>query len=600
MKRRLWLLTCLIVAGAALSQGCGSSSVCVPGAQAACTCFDGSPGAQACDASGQAFGECSCASGGAGGGGSGGAAGAGGGGGSGGGGGGSGGGGGGGGGQVCQPGEQEACYSGPADTLGVGPCHAGVRTCDPSGTWAPCVGEMLPEVEDCATPVDDACDGQIAPCGGGVLWAQRFGDAAEQLGPAMVLDDAGDVIVAGLYSGAIDLGGQPLTNGVQDIFVAKLDGDTGAHAFSFAIQAAAATFPLPAVDGLGNVFVGAGVAGFVDFGGALPGGDQIVDAFVGKASADGAPVWGRRWKSGNNGFTAVDGLHVTKLGEVVVTGTFQQSIDVGCGPISPPAPYVNGSFLAKLDGDGNCLWSRARGGDLTTGALATAPNGDVFVGGRFSGLADFGGGPTGGSVNSPSFVFLERSLPDGTFQVEKHWLTGQPGAASVGGMAIDAAGAVYLTGVFGPAGGNPPPAFVDFGLGPLMTNQPSGSYVLKLDATLSPVWNRSLGPGYVAARSLALGPTGDVIVAGTFGTSLDLGGGVSTALPGGCFVARLDNDDVPLDLTAIAGCSVSAEVAVDGQDGLYLAADFQGTTTVNGATLTSAGAEDIFVASLGP
>jgi cysteine-rich repeat protein len=53
------------------------------------------------------------------------------------------------------------CYEGPADTAGVGICEAGIQKCDAQGNPAGgCEGQVLPEVEICATvTVDDDCDG---------------------------------------------------------------------------------------------------------------------------------------------------------------------------------------------------------------------------------------------------------------------------------------------------------------------------------------------------------------------------------------------------------------------------------------------------------
>lgn len=59
----------------------------------------------------------------------------------------------------CEPGTQEACYSGADGTEGVGPCAAGIRSCASSGTWGDCVGEVVPTGEVCGNSVDDNCNG---------------------------------------------------------------------------------------------------------------------------------------------------------------------------------------------------------------------------------------------------------------------------------------------------------------------------------------------------------------------------------------------------------------------------------------------------------
>jgi hypothetical protein len=60
---------------------------------------------------------------------------------------------------VCAPGTSEACYSGPPGTDGVGTCHGGMRTCDPTGNWTSCQGEVPPILEVCANALDDDCNG---------------------------------------------------------------------------------------------------------------------------------------------------------------------------------------------------------------------------------------------------------------------------------------------------------------------------------------------------------------------------------------------------------------------------------------------------------
>ena len=60
----------------------------------------------------------------------------------------------------CRAGTTMACYTGPAGTRGVGPCRAGVRTCNTSGAYGACTGEVLPAPERC-NGVDDDCDGTI-------------------------------------------------------------------------------------------------------------------------------------------------------------------------------------------------------------------------------------------------------------------------------------------------------------------------------------------------------------------------------------------------------------------------------------------------------
>ncbi|MBN2496707.1 MAG: metallophosphoesterase [Deltaproteobacteria bacterium] len=50
------------------------------------------------------------------------------------------------------------CYTGPAETAGVGRCHPGAQVCH-DGLWSLCLGQVLPESEICDDGRDNDCDG---------------------------------------------------------------------------------------------------------------------------------------------------------------------------------------------------------------------------------------------------------------------------------------------------------------------------------------------------------------------------------------------------------------------------------------------------------
>lgn len=61
---------------------------------------------------------------------------------------------------ACTPGNQRPCYTGPGGTEGVGICKGGTQTCDQSGNWATCIGEVLPAPQTC-DGLDNGCIGKI-------------------------------------------------------------------------------------------------------------------------------------------------------------------------------------------------------------------------------------------------------------------------------------------------------------------------------------------------------------------------------------------------------------------------------------------------------
>ncbi len=63
---------------------------------------------------------------------------------------------------TCNPGDTAPCYSGPSSTIGVGVCEAGSQTCDASGDgYGACEGDVTPTPEDCGTPDDENCNGEV-------------------------------------------------------------------------------------------------------------------------------------------------------------------------------------------------------------------------------------------------------------------------------------------------------------------------------------------------------------------------------------------------------------------------------------------------------
>ncbi|MBU0649553.1 hypothetical protein KJ969_05700, partial [Patescibacteria group bacterium] len=55
----------------------------------------------------------------------------------------------------CTPGEDHEC--GPDTEVGI--CEYGVQHCNDEGEWNGCLGEVMPEDEDCDNGLDDDCDG---------------------------------------------------------------------------------------------------------------------------------------------------------------------------------------------------------------------------------------------------------------------------------------------------------------------------------------------------------------------------------------------------------------------------------------------------------
>ncbi|MCA9538115.1 MAG: nucleotide-binding protein [Myxococcales bacterium] len=285
---------------------------------------------------------------------------------------------------VCTPGETEACYSGPDHTRGVAPCAPGMRTCAPDGaSFGPCQGQVLPSVEDCRTPEVDEDCNGSTPACG-QTWSLAFGDGGAQSARSVAIDSAGNVFMLGDFENTIGVGGDPLV----------ADGTKA-------------------------------------------------DIVLAKYDRFGNPMWSKRYGDSSNQYAtqvmvdADDNIYL--LGRAFGTITFGGPVHDGVG--------TDDIFVAKLDNNGDYLWSRMFGGLDPDRAerMAVDGNGDLLVTGTFSGVADFGGGPFATAGLRDAFL-LKLNGQNGAHIFSKQ--IGGPGDDYGFGVGVGAEGQILLTGRF--------------------------------------------------------------------------------------------------------------------------------------------------------
>jgi len=244
---------------------------------------------------------------------------------------------------------------------------------------------------------------------GNFLWSRQFPASSE---PVVTVDDAGCILLTGGFTGTVDFGGGPLTSaGGQDIFLAKFDPD-GNHLWSQNFGDADYQFARGiAVDGAGNLVLTGYFSGNLDFGGGNLVSAGGWDVFLAKlAGPDGSHLWSHSFGDPDPQYgksLACDGA-----GDVVLAGNFQDSLDLGGGVLTSAGGWD--IFLAKFTGsDGGHLWSRSFGDadNQHVRSLGCDCGGSVVLGGYFAGSVDFGGGalPSAGSND----IFLVKFDPAG-------------------------------------------------------------------------------------------------------------------------------------------------------------------------------------------
>jgi hypothetical protein len=429
---------------------------------------------------------------------------------------------------------------------------------------------VTPALENCAIPMDEDCDGLAQPCKGTPVWSKRAGDAAGQHPWGLAVGAGGDILVVGDFTGTIDLGGCPLSKAAgSGLFVAKLDssgaclwsksgGDAGSQ-FALAValdpagnvlvsgdftdamdlggcplsdvggadlfvakldpsgaclwskRAASAHGSSIAVDGASNVLIAGSFYDATELGGCplSPGG--ALDFFVAKLDPSGACLWSKR--AGDGSIQSGEGVAVDSSGNVVVTGNFTGAMDLEGCPLQGSAS--SGLFLAKMSPSGVCLWSKAANGLSSSGkGVAIDGAGNVLVTGDFVKTMELGGCTL--SKVAGSGVFVEKLDPSGACVWSKS--TGDDGAQYGKAVAVDAVDNVLLTGSF--------LGSFNFGGGAVVSAGAGDIFLVKLDADGGYLWGqRAGGSASDLGKAVAADGIGNVVVTGDFSGTADFGTG---------------------------------------------------------------------------
>jgi hypothetical protein len=330
-----------------------------------------------------------------------------------------------------------------------------------------------------------------------------------------VVDVTGAVTFTGIAPNGANFGGGALTGaGPQNFFVAKLDTN-GTHVWSKLFPATRGRAIALSATGAAVVLADT-VAASPNFGcGTLaPSGAGAGDIAVIKYNPNGACAWSKRVGGGSAVNVYGTAIAVGTGEDIFVGGNFADTVDLGCGQLSASGG-IN-AYLAKLDSTGTCLWSRAYGdpgGGINTEVQVTALGGDgsggVIAAGYFAGAVAVGGA----AVQAVGNYNIWMAHIDATGAVA--WFKPFVGSSSaydkIDAAAFDGQGTFVVT------GGNASP--IDFGGGVI---QGGGGFVAEFDTSGQHLWSHGFGAG---GQGVGYAPTHRVVVAGSFGSTLDLGGG---------------------------------------------------------------------------
>jgi hypothetical protein len=236
--------------------------------------------------------------------------------------------------------------------------------------------------------------------GGSLIRALDFGGAGDDLGYGVATHGT-DVVVVGSFTGSIDFGRGAVPSGGTEYqaFVAKLD-ESGQEVWSRSLPATIHSLASGvAVDSAGNLFVAGLYRGELNLGSETLSGD-FDEAFVVKLDAAGNVLWGHSYGAYEN--DGASAIAVGPSDEVTVVGSVSYyPVDFGGGALR--GGIFDDLFAVTLDAQGTHLCSRryaASDGSSAAHGVAVDATGRVLIAGSFNRSVDFGKGTlvsTGGS-----------------------------------------------------------------------------------------------------------------------------------------------------------------------------------------------------------
>lgn len=307
-------------------------------------------------------------------------------------------------------------------------------------------------------------------------------------------------------------------------------------------------------------------------------------------------VWVRQGGGEPNDY--VNAIGVDASGNVYITGLYNNSATFGSVTLNSAVRNSDDVFLVKYNSAGTVVWGRSAGGSQAEEAygLALDAVGNILIAGRFRGTATFGSFSLTSAGSHD--MFLAKYDANGTCLWVRR--AGGPQLAYANAVATDAAGNVFVTGVYSNT--------MNFGTVTL-TNPPGTPvsreiFLAKYDGNGNFRWARSAGGWDTdVAFHLATDPTGNVIITGhTTSTNYAFGpiAFESTGAGQDVFVAKYDTAGNVLwarNAGGSDGYHYSWAVATDSAGNIYITGIFEDTIWFGSLALTSAtaGNGDIFL-----
>lgn len=359
-------------------------------------------------------------------------------------------------------------------------------------------------------------------------------------------------------------------------WVKSIGSSGGEHVNSFVVNANRSLIVAGDFSGTVDFDAGQGVSNLTSNG--------RQDIFFAEYDTDGNLIWAKHF--GGLVDEGIEEIKMDKEGNLFITGYFQKTVDFDPGPgdYSLTTEFTS-SFILKLDNDGNFIWA----GPMVAGvSVCDIDNeGNIILGGDFSGTKDFDPGPgtfMATTAQNRFDIFVVKLDNDGNFIWMKQLLNKFSPSPQEHGLKTDPDNSIILGGNFA--------GTIDFDPGPETNDLASAgsddAFLLKLDKNGNFIWVRQFGAGGGdKIGAVETDKHGNVFSTGAFYNTVDFDPGPSdyfiTTITNkrSCFVLKLDGDGNFVYVKNFPGESFGQSLTIDSSENLYIAGGLRGAVDLD-------------------
>jgi gliding motility-associated-like protein len=223
---------------------------------------------------------------------------------------------------------------------------------------------------------------------GNLLWVQRAGGSANDVGNSIKFDNFGNVVLTGEFKSTNCMFGAIMLSAINnsiDVFTAKYD--SGGNVIWAKKGSGRYTDRGTEIttDQSGSVYVAGQFSDTITFD-VVHYNYTFNTLFLIKYDSSGSEQW-FRWM-GSGSVVSMNGLETDTAGNIISAGNYYSSINVFGIPttITIAGTYTNNFFIAKFDTSGALIWTATNGENSTVNLkdIAITPDNKILAGGNFN------------------------------------------------------------------------------------------------------------------------------------------------------------------------------------------------------------------------